>query len=127
MYELVVGGKKIVGCAQRRFKNSFLEHGSIPLRLNRNKIFNILKDKTSSSKKIFESLSFENSAGLHELGSCLFPIDQIIENIVTGFEDYFGISFEEENLSAYEEELAQKIARASTICKSAKSAPSIKK
>ena len=111
MYELVVDGKKIVGCAQRRFKNSFLEHGSIPLRLNRNKISSILKDNLFSSNKNIESFYLENMAGLHELGSYFFPIDQIIKNIVAGFEDYFGISFEEGNLSTYERELVENINR----------------
>ncbi|MBR34717.1 MAG: hypothetical protein CMH78_04455 [Nitrospinae bacterium] len=41
LYELVFAGKKIVGCAQRRFRNSFLEHGSIPLKLDRRKLSSI--------------------------------------------------------------------------------------
>jgi len=57
---------------------------------------------------------------LHELGSCFFPIDQIIENIVAGFENYFGISFEEGNLSIYERELVENIASSTNICNNLK-------
>ena len=104
IYELTVDGKKIVGCAQRRFKNSFLEHGSIPLKLDRKKLSNIF----SHSNKKLESVYFENMAGLNELGSYCFTIDEIAENIIMGFEHYFGIAFEEESLSDYEKELVRK-------------------
>jgi lipoate-protein ligase A len=33
-HELLVHGRKVVGSAQRRLRRSFLQHGSIPLRLN---------------------------------------------------------------------------------------------
>src|SRR5213593_906983 len=34
-YELMVGGRKIVGSAQRRVRRSFLQHGSLPLTCHR--------------------------------------------------------------------------------------------
>lgn len=34
-YELTSSGRKLAGSAQRRLKRSFLQHGSLPLRLNR--------------------------------------------------------------------------------------------
>lgn len=111
IYELVADGKKITGCAQRRFKNSFLEHGSIPLKLDRTKLAAIIKTSLSVSDNKLESLYFENMAGLNELGSQSFSANQIAENIIVGFEQRFGINFKEENLSDYEKELVRKIER----------------
>ena len=127
LYELVFDGKKIVGCAQRRFRNSFLEHGSIPLKLDRRKLssifmyrnFNVLKiprkqeskfrKNLSFSEKKIESLYFENMAGLNELGSYSFSFDQLIENFLKGFEQHFEINFKEGALSHYEITLMRKI------------------
>ncbi len=97
MYELVAGGKKIIGCAQRRYKNSFLEHGSIPLKLDRNKLFSVFKNDPSPDSDLPD-----NMAGLNELGSRNFSLDQVAESIIEGFKQYFDITFTEENLSEYE-------------------------
>jgi len=106
IYELIVDGKKIVGCAQRRFRKSFLEHGSLPLTLDRCKLASIFRNDLSSSEKKLGSLPFENMAGLNEIGAASFSFDQIVENILKGFEQCFEITFNEETLSDYEIELA---------------------
>lgn len=41
-HELLVGGRKIAGSAQRRLRRSFLQHGSIPLRLDYERMARIL-------------------------------------------------------------------------------------
>jgi len=41
-HELLVGGRKIAGSAQRRLRRSFLQHGSIPLRLDYDRMARIL-------------------------------------------------------------------------------------
>ena len=114
IYELMVDGKKIVGCAQRRFRNSFLEHGSIPLKLDRLKLASIFRNGFSLSEKRLESFHFENMAGLNELGAGSFTHDRLTENIIEGFEQYFGIIFREEALTDYEIELVRKIRNSNT-------------
>ncbi len=109
LYELVFDGKKIVGCAQRRFRNSFLEHGSIPLKLDRRKLAFIFRNGLSFAEKKIESLYFENMAGLNELGSYSFSFDQMIEKFLKGFEQHFEITFKEGVLSDYEMGLMRKI------------------
>lgn len=44
-YDITVNGKKIGGNAQRRFKNIIFQHGSIPLRLNREETSRYLTEK----------------------------------------------------------------------------------
>ncbi len=109
LYELVFDEKKIVGCAQRRFKNSFLEHGSIPLKLDRRKLAFIFRNGLSFPEKNIEFPHFENMAGLNELGSYNFSFDQLIENFLKGFELCFEITFQEDTLSDYEIGLMRKI------------------
>lgn len=107
IYELVVDGKKIVGSAQRRFKKSFLEHGSIPLELNRKKLTRIFKNQFSLATDKLESLYFENMAALNELAACRYSCNQVAENIIEGFKEYFEINFKDEDLSDFENDLVK--------------------
>ncbi len=109
LYELIFDGKKIVGCAQRRFRNSFLEHGSIPLKLDRRKLASIFRNGLSFSEKKIEPSFFKNMAGLNELGPYSFSFDQLIENFLKGFEQHFEITFKDATLSDYEIGLMGKI------------------
>ncbi len=93
--ELTVNGKKVIGSAQMRSKHAILQHGSIPLRLDPDKLQAILRTKAVIKHK---------AAGLNELGDGAVSITALKEAIKKGFEQRFEIEFQAGELT--EEELA---------------------
>lgn len=82
--EIEVEGRKIVGSAQKRVGNKFLQHGSIPLEEDQGML------KTISSQG-----STENSIRMVSLSRALgqkVSFDWAVEHLAEGFSEYFGIT-----------------------------------
>lgn len=79
--EITVGGKKIIGSAQRRWRNGFLQQGSIPMKIDWEK-----------NKEIFGHDGSGSMAGLVDLVPSL-TIDALKKEIKRSFEEAFGAEF----------------------------------
>jgi len=85
--EIEVGGKKIVGSAQKRDKQALLQHGSMPLSMN----YEIYSRGTGYSeralKKSMTTVSDESSATREELCRNFFKsFEEFIETPVSGYQ-----------------------------------------
>lgn len=102
--EILVNGKKVIGSAQKRGLNSFLQHGSIPIKIDYKLLAKATKNREEdipNFKKHFASLSeFIPDLTEEKLENALFE----------GFKTTFGGNFEEFPLSDYELNEAEKIA-----------------
>jgi lipoate-protein ligase A len=92
-YEITVEGKKLIGSAQRREKNSFIQHGSIPLgkgkislpdllneESNREKMKGALEDKSTNLEKILKrEVGYEEVISALKKGFCNFFDVEIVE------------------------------------------------
>src|SRR3990172_8328587 len=78
-YEITVDGKKLIGSAQRRFKNSFLQHGSIPLENHHDKLAHCLGFQEEYKSKKFVKLIKEKSISLNELNGKVFSFDELAD------------------------------------------------
>ncbi len=94
-YEITVNGKKLIGSAQRRFKNSFLQHGSIPLENNHETLAHCLGFKEGYKGKRFVNLLKEKSITLNELNGRVYSYNEVVDAIVRGFGDAFKLVPEE--------------------------------
>ncbi|MEK6590462.1 MAG: lipoate--protein ligase family protein, partial [Nitrospinota bacterium] len=108
-YEIVVHGKKLIGSAQRRFKMSFLQQGSIPLENYHDKLALCLGFKEKEKRERFVELLKKRSTALNELDGKIFSYDKVVNAIINGFEDIFKIKFDIAPLTAYELELSDKL------------------
>jgi lipoate-protein ligase A len=108
-YEVIVHGKKLIGSAQRRFKMSFLQQGSIPLENYHDKLALCLGFKEKDKRKRFVELLKERSTALNELNGKIFSYDEVVNAIIKGFEDILKIKFDIAPLTAYELELSDKL------------------
>lgn len=95
-YEIFIGGKKLVGSSQRRFKRSFLQHGSIIFGVNR---------------ALLESIFGTEAAGKI---ACVaqekvIPIGEFRDCLVEKFSEAFGCSFERSELSDKEKLLKERL------------------
>lgn len=94
--EIEIGGKKIVGSAQKRTGTLFLQHGSIPLE----------KDEALLAAVSRPGESVE-SLGMTSLSEALgrpIDFDAAVGPLVQGFADSFGVSFERFTLAPADRE-----------------------
>ncbi len=85
-YELMVGGRKIVGSAQRRVRRGFLQHGSMPITCNR--------EALARATKMADSAVLETEmAGMAEFLPARPGMDVLREAFVQAFQDYFSMAF----------------------------------
>ena len=83
-YELMVNGRKIVGSAQRRLRRSFLQHGSIPIVCDREKLARAARMPDAAAL-------YEEMAGLSEFLPSRPSIAELINALVGSFEQRFVI------------------------------------
>ncbi len=87
-HELVINDKKIVGSAQRRTKQGFIQHGSIMLN---NRFQDLGRYLLNASVKGTKPEAFATSIG--EETKKQFSKEELQEAIVSAFNEYFDIDF----------------------------------
>jgi len=93
-HDLIWNNRKAVGSAQRRNGTAFLQHGSILLDIRKDLWENIFLEKVDFSKIV----------PLGEMLAETISPDRLITILKEGFEEAFGVVFEEERMT--EEEIA---------------------
>jgi lipoate-protein ligase A len=85
-YELMVEGRKIVGSAQRRVRDTFLQHGSMPITCNREALARATR---------LEDASFldREMAGVGEFLAERPTIEQLTGAFIRAFQESFSIEF----------------------------------
>ena len=110
-HEITVDGKKLVGSAQVRRERMILQHGSIPLSLDSDKLFSVLKfsDEGQQQREIEHfrkrAISLEESLGRKP------ELDEVVLALKRGFEEALGVLLAESVLTSYEVEAAEKLVR----------------
>ncbi len=85
-YELMKDGRKVVGSAQRRLRNSFLQHGSMPISCDRELLARATRLENAS-------LLDDEMAGIVECLDRRPSIGEITSAFVGAFEEYFEVDF----------------------------------
>ena len=91
-HELLFQGRKLVGSAQRRTQNAFLQHGSIPILFDERLLLGALGLGGVSTLE----------SQVTDLGSCLGNppgAERVIEALLEGFRDVFQVSLRRAELS----------------------------
>lgn len=104
-YEVSVAGKKLVGSAQKRAQHAVLQHGSIPLHLDRQRLFHCLRVPAT-----------QREALVHEAYTTMVAVNEVAQPPVTagalqaalrhGFSVTFGVELHEAPITAAEWTLA---------------------
>lgn len=111
-YEVAVGGKKLIGSAQRRFssswakgrRHSFIQHGSIPTGKGEQSLAELLPGDRPA-EKMRRTLK-RGATDLEQiLGRRVGP-DEITSALKTGFQEVFGIRMQDSEVSPKELETA---------------------
>ncbi|MFN3410642.1 MAG: biotin/lipoate A/B protein ligase family protein [Exilispira sp.] len=105
LYEITINNKKIIGSAQKRFQNSFLQHGSIPFTINIEKLFNCFNlDNPQIKEKLINNFK-EKAIGINDLLTSKISSIDLINAFSEGFKRKLGIEFIIDNLSNEEIEM----------------------
>ncbi len=104
-YEIQFKGKKIVGSAQRRFGDVVLQHGSILIGEYHKKLPEFLKlDSPEKIEKIKAEIEGKTIC-LNEILNREVSFDEVAKALKRGFEEEFGIKFEDKDLFDVEFEI----------------------
>jgi lipoate-protein ligase A len=101
-YDILVGGRKLGGNAQRRVRETVFQHGSIPLETRLAMALPFLRERPAGVE--------EGTASLAELGVTL-PVDRLKEVLTGAFRDSLGVAFRESGLTSAEAGLAETLLR----------------
>jgi lipoate-protein ligase A len=102
-YELVLNGKKVVGSAQTRKNGTLLQHGSILLDVDYEKLSSCLR---STSTHTQASDLVRSLTGINRECPNQFTVNQLQNTIANCFNNELGFSLQEEQLTEEELETA---------------------
>ncbi|MDQ0975933.1 lipoate-protein ligase A [Neobacillus niacini] len=103
-YELVVEGRKVAGSAQTRQKGVILQHGSILLDLDEDKLFSLFKYPSERVKDRMKSAFKSKAVAINEISSRKITLEEAKEAFYKGFAE--GLNIELQPYQLTEEELA---------------------
>ncbi|MEH7009844.1 biotin/lipoate A/B protein ligase family protein [Neobacillus niacini] len=103
-YELVVEGRKVAGSAQTRQKGVILQHGSILLDLDEDKLFSLFKYPNERVKERMKSAFKSKAVAINEISPRRFTLEEAKDAFYKGFAE--GLNIELESYELTEEELA---------------------
>jgi lipoate---protein ligase len=107
--DILVGNKKISGNAQTRKKGVLMQHGTILIDVDVKKMFSLLKVPDEKIKdKMIKTVEERVTSIQKEIGQEV-RMEKLSEMIRRGFEEVFGVEFEESELTEYELQIAEKL------------------
>lgn len=110
-YELVVEGRKVAGSAQTRQKGVILQHGSILLDLDEDKLFSLFKYPNERVKERMQKAFKDKAVAINDISSRKITLEEAKEAFRKGFSEGLNIELEPYELTDEELEYVQKIAK----------------
>ncbi len=102
-YEITVEGKKLIGSAQRRFQNCFIQHGSIPLGKGKVNLPDLLSEENNREKM---KKKLENkSTNLEKILKRKVECGEVISALKKGFSKFFEVEMIEKEITQKELEI----------------------
>jgi len=108
-YEITAMGKKLVGSAQVRRKNSVLQHGAIPLTGDISRICLGLTFPSEADREIARQRVRQRAATIQDLTGQEPSTTEVGEALCLGFSEVFNITFQPAGLTEREEILAAEL------------------
>lgn len=110
-YELVVEGRKVAGSAQTRQQGVILQHGSILLDLDTEKLFNLFIFRNERLKERMVKSFHEKAVAINDLSDRMITIEQAKEAFRKGFCEGLQIELQEFKLSESQQDEIRKLSK----------------
>jgi lipoyl(octanoyl) transferase len=98
-YELVVEGRKVAGSAQTRQKGVILQHGSILLDLDEDKLFSLFKYPNDRVKERMQKAFKTKAVAINEISRRIVTLEEARIAFKEGFEEGLNVKLEPYSLS----------------------------
>jgi lipoyl(octanoyl) transferase len=109
-YELVVEGRKVAGSAQTRQKGVILQHGSILLDLDEEKLFSLFKYPNDRVKERMKKAFKSKAVAINDISSRKISLEEAKEAFYKGFREGLNIELQPYELTSEELDYVQKLA-----------------
>lgn len=109
VYEIVVAGRKIIGSAQTRHRGVILQHGSVPISWDAEKMLTVMGITEAELPGYVARLDRRATTISKELGGRI-EFEEMVPCFVKGFEDAFGIELVPSSYTDTETERASMLA-----------------
>ncbi len=106
-YEITADGRKVVGSAQCRRDGVVLQHGSLLLEVDRERISQVLRFPRLKEYSIRAGRLLAGATSLHEVVGRVVSFEEASSAMVTGFQDALGIELRPGCLTPEENRLAR--------------------
>lgn len=110
-YELVVEGRKVAGSAQTRQKGVILQHGSILLDLDEEKLFSLFKYPNDRVRERMQRQFKTKAVAINEISKMPVTIDEAKRAFKQGFESGLNVQLESYQLTDAQQQYVQWLAR----------------
>ncbi|MEG1311130.1 MAG: lipoate--protein ligase family protein [Romboutsia sp.] len=108
-YEITMNKKKVVGSAQNRKNGVILQHGSIVLDFDVDKLFELIKTEDEDKKERLIRFTSRKASGIENESKLKIDITKLEVNLIKAIQSHFRAQFVEEELSEYEINIAKKL------------------
>ena len=108
-YEIVSGGKKLIGSAQARKRDGVLQHGSLPLHGDLTRITQALVYPDEAAREAAARSLLEHATTLETAGGRVVPWENAAQAFVDAFETELDLSIERSELSLAEKTQAEEL------------------
>jgi lipoate-protein ligase A len=105
-YEVSVAGKKMVGSAQKRGQRALLQHGSIPLGMDRQRLFQCLRVPPEHRAELVQA-SYATMGAVNEVAARPVSLAALHAALRQGVGAVFGVELVDMPISPEEWRLAQ--------------------
>jgi lipoyl(octanoyl) transferase len=109
-YELVVEGRKVAGSAQTRQKGVILQHGSILLDLDEEKLFSLFKYPNERIKERMKRAFKSKAVAINEISPRKISLEEAKKAFYRGFAEGLEVDLEPYTLTSEELAYVQKLA-----------------
>ena len=110
-YEVTIGGRKLIGSAQRRFDGMLLQHGSLLVGPEHQRILELLPDGRESVRERFSKALSQHTVSLTEATGGSPEFDDIASGLRAGFERIASIELADGKLTDHEEDAVRTLVR----------------
>ena len=110
-YEVVIDGKKLIGSAQTRKWDTLLQHGSLPLTLDADLIFDLFKIDNERRRKKLKRFFLKHSTGLYQHTEKKYSPETLEKYLVRGLSEHFAVEIRPGSLTEGERQLAAELSR----------------
>ncbi len=109
-YEIVAGGRKLIGSAQRRVGRAMLQHGSLLMDSTHEQLADFMLVDSEERRKIVRRLLHSRTTDLSVLLNRTVGFEEVAHAVMSGFVEAWGLTLSEGELSDREIEAVQMLA-----------------